>query len=285
MTDQPLVTTEWVANHIGDPGLVVLDATFVLPGGVPTAAELYAERHLPGAVFFDIDAMADHESRLPHMLPDADDFGDMIGALGCGNDSFVVVYDTPGLMSAGRAWWTLKVFGHDRVAVMDGGLRKWQSEGRPLTATVPTPDKAQFQARFRPELVRSREQVRAALADGSAQVVDARSAARFRGDEPEARPGLRSGHMPGARNLPFGLLSNSETGEVLSPEEIKAAFIASGIDMHRPVIASCGSGVTAAALAFGLHLIGSKAAVYDGAWAEWGMPGDTQVATGEAGPA
>lgn len=283
--DQPLVSTRWVAEHLGAPGLVVLDATFVLPGGKPTAAELYAQRHLPEAVFFDIDALADHDTPLPHMLPTPEAFARMIGALGIGNETAVVVYDTPGLMSAGRAWWTLRAFGHDRVAVMDGGLKKWQAEGRPLTDRVPKPRPARFTPAFRPDLVRARDQVRAALETGSAQVVDARSAARFTGAEPEARPGLRAGHMPGARNLPFGLLSNPDTGEVLPPAAIRAAFAAAGIDPGKPVIASCGSGVTAAALAFGLHLIGSDAAVYDGAWAEWGQPGDTPVATGNAAAA
>ncbi|WP_395541296.1 3-mercaptopyruvate sulfurtransferase [Neotabrizicola sp. sgz301269] len=278
--DQPLVSTRWVAEHLGAPGLVVLDASFVLPGGRPTAAELYAQRHLPDAVFFDIDAVADHGTPLPHMLPTPEAFARMVGAMGIGNDTAVVVYDTPGLMSAGRAWWTLRAFGHDRVAVMDGGLKKWQAEGRPLTDRVPSPSPARFTPAFRPDLIRARDQVRAALETGSAQVVDARSAARFTGAEPEARPGLRSGHMPGARNLPFGLLSNPETGEVLAPAAIRAAFSSAGIDPSRPIIASCGSGVTAAALAFGLHLIGAEASVYDGAWAEWGQAGDTPVVTG-----
>ncbi len=283
--DQALVSTRWVAEHLGAPGLVILDATFVLPGGRPTAAELYMQRHLHDAVFYDIDSVVDPENPLPHMLPGPEAFAQMISALGIGNDTAVVVYDTPGLMSAGRAWWTLRAFGHDRVAVMDGGLKKWQAEGRPLTDRLPRPRPARFTPAFRPDLVRSRDQVRAALADGTTQVVDARSAARFSGAEAEARPGLRSGHMPGARNLPFGLLSNPDTGEVLPEAQIRQAFAQAGIDPARPVIASCGSGVTAAALAFGLHLIGGEASVYDGAWAEWGLPGDTPVVTGAADPA
>lgn len=281
--DQSLVSTRWVAEHLGAPGLVVLDATFVLPGGTPTAAELYAQRHLPDAQFFDIDAVADPDSDLPHMLPTPEAFARAIGAMGIGNDTCVVVYDTPGLMSAGRVWWTLRAFGHDRVSIMDGGLKKWQDEGRPLTARTSRTRQAHFTPAVRPGLIASREEVRRALSDGSAQVVDARPAARFTGAEAEARPGLRSGHMPGARNLPFGLLSDPDTGMVLGPEGIRQRFAEAGIDPQRPVIASCGSGVTAAALAFGLHLIGSQAAVYDGAWAEWGRPGDTPVVTGPAG--
>ena len=276
-----LISTDWLAGHLGAPGLVVLDGSFKLPGATPTAAQDYAQAHIPGAHFFDIDAIADPAATLPHMLPSADEFAAALSRFGIGNDTAVVVYDTPGLMSAGRVWWTLRAFGHDRVAVLDGGLRKWRAEGRATTAEVPTAAAAHFTARLRPGLVRSRAQMLANLQTGAEQVIDARSAARFTGAEAEARPGLRAGHIPGSLNLPFNGLTDPETGTLLPQDRLRALFTASGLALDKPITATCGSGVTAAALAFGLALIGREdVAVYDGSWAEWGQQGDTPVVTG-----
>jgi thiosulfate/3-mercaptopyruvate sulfurtransferase len=276
-----LVSTEWLAAHLGHQDLVILDGSFKLPGVSPIAAEDFAARHIPDARFFDIDAIADHGTSLPHMLPSAEAFEHYAADLGISNDSVVVVYDTPGLMSAGRVWWTLRTFGHDKVAVLDGGLRKWLAEGRPVTAELASFAKGVFHATFDGGAVRSKAQVLRNLDSHAEQVIDARSAGRFTADEKEARPGLRSGHIPGSLNLPFNALSNSETGEVLDKAAIRTAFETAGLDLSKPVIASCGSGVTAAALAFGLHLAGKDdVAIYDGAWTEWGQPGDTPVDTG-----
>lgn len=277
-----LVTTEWLAAHLDQPDLVILDGSFKLPGATPVAADDFAARHIPGARFFDIDKIADHETPLPHMLPSPDAFERYAADLGISNDSIVVVYDTPGLMSAGRVWWTLRTFGHDKVAVLNGGLRKWQAEGWPVTDEIVPFTKGVFQARFNPAAVRSKTQVLDNITSRAEQIIDARSAARFTADEKEARPGLRSGHIPGSLNLPFNALTNPETGELLDAASIAKAFEKAGLDLSEPVIASCGSGVTAAALAFGLHLTGKNdVAIYDGAWTEWGQPGDTPVETGE----
>jgi thiosulfate/3-mercaptopyruvate sulfurtransferase len=278
-----LVSTEWLAAHLDDPNLVLLDGSFKLPGATPTAAEDYASRHIPKARFFDIDDIADHDTLLPHMLPTAEAFEAYAADLGISNDSVIVVYDTPGLMSAGRVWWTLRIFGHDKVAILNGGLRKWQAEGRPVTAEVPPVAKGTFKASFDATAVRSKAQVLANLESRAEQVIDARSAGRFTAEEKEARPGLRSGHIPGSVNLPFNALTDPQTGELLDVEKIRAAFEKAGLDLSAPVIASCGSGVTATALAFGLHLAGKDdVAIYDGAWTEWGQPGETPVDTGPA---
>jgi thiosulfate/3-mercaptopyruvate sulfurtransferase len=276
-----LVSTEWLSSHLDESDLVILDGSFKLPGMTPVAAEDFAARHIPGARFFDIDAIADHDTTLPHMLPSAPAFERHAADLGISNDSIVVVYDTPGLMSAGRVWWTLRSFGHDKVAVLDGGLKKWLAEGRPVTTATLLPATGSFRATFDPHAVRSKAQVLINLESRAEQVIDARSAGRFTAEEKEARPGLRSGHIPGSLNLPFSVLTDPLTGEVIDVADIRKAFEAAGLDFLRPVIASCGSGVTAAALAFGLHLAGKDdVAIYDGAWTEWGQPGETPVDTG-----
>jgi thiosulfate/3-mercaptopyruvate sulfurtransferase len=277
-----LVTTEWLAAHIDQPELVILDGSFKLPGATPIAADDFAARHIPKARFFDIDKIADHETSLPHMLPSPEAFEQYAADLGISNGSIVVVYDTPGLMSAGRVWWTLRTFGHDKVAVLDGGLRKWLAEGRPVTEEVAPFSRGVFKAHFNPGAVRSKAQVLDNIASQAEQVIDARSAGRFTATEKEARPGLRSGHIPGSLNLPFNALTDPQTGELLDTPSIAKAFEQAGLDLSEPVIASCGSGVTAAALAFGLHLAGKDdVAIYDGAWTEWGQQGDTPVETGD----
>jgi thiosulfate/3-mercaptopyruvate sulfurtransferase len=275
----PLVSTDWLAEHRADGALRILDGTYFLPHLKRDAAAEFRARHIPGAVRFDIDDIKDPANPLPHMLPDPETFAAKVGALGVTNDSAVVAYDGLGLMSAARVWWMFRVFGHDNVAVLDGGLPKWLKEGRPVEAGDAAPRPSRFTARFRPELVRDLDAVAADLKSGREQVVDARSRGRFDGTEPEIRPGLRGGHMPGAKNLPFTELLGPDA-TMLAPERIAATFQAAGIDVARPIVTSCGSGVTACVLALGLHLIGRPGtAVYDGSWTEWGGRRDTAVTT------
>ena len=283
MTDAaaPLVTTDWLAERLGAPGLVIADATYHLPNTGRDGRGEYLASHLPGAVFFDVDAIKDPGNPLPHMIPAPPDFAAAMGAIGIGSDDHVVVYDAHGLMSAARAWWMLRLYGHDRVSILDGGLPKWRAEGRALVPGAVVRPQARFTARFRPELVRTKAQMIANLASRAEIVVDARSTGRFEGTAPEPRAGLRGGHIPGSRSLPFDRLVDPTSKTVRPPEEIAAAFDAAGVARDRPVVCSCGSGVTAAVLAFGLHLVGTRdAAIYDGSWSEWGMPGDTPVETG-----
>jgi thiosulfate/3-mercaptopyruvate sulfurtransferase len=234
---------------------------------------------VPGAVFFDIDAIADRTTSLPHMLPSPEAFAAAVGALGIGSGDRVGVYDVRGVVSAARVWWTFRVFGHEAVAVLDGGLRKWQAEGRPVEHGAPKPAPRTFTARLRPELVRSLDAMRANLTSRAAQVLDARSAGRFAGTEPEPRPGLRGGHIPGSLNLPYETLYRAD-GTLKAPDELRGAITAAGVDLGRPVVTSCGSGVTASVLALALYLVGRPdAAVYDGSWSEWGSRSDTPVET------
>lgn len=276
-----LVSTEWLAAHLDAPDLRIVDASFTLPGVKPTGRELYEARHIPGAVFFDIEEIADEASPLPHMLPSPEKFAARMRKLGIGDGHKVVVYDSAGLSSAARPWWMLRVFGHRDVAILDGGLPKWQAEGRPVTDEVPAPRERHFTARLNTLLVRDKTQVMDNLASRREQVIDARSRGRFEGSAEEPRPGLRRGHIPGSVNLPYDQLTDPATRTLLPAEALARSFATAGLERNRPVVASCGSGVTACALAFGLHLLGwPDAAVYDGSWAEWGLPGDTPVATG-----
>ena len=280
---EALVGTDWLAAHLGDPQVRVVDASFKLPGITPTAREDYDRAHIPGAVFFDIDDVCEPGTPLPHMIPSPDLFARKIGALGIGDGDRVVVYDSAGLSSAGRAWWMLRMFGHPNVALLDGGLAKWCAEGRPLDTAVPTPQPRHFTARFDPSLVRSRRAMLENLATPSEQVVDARAAGRFDGTAPEPRPGMRSGHIPGSCNVPYELVTDPRTRQLKSADELTQLFRDAGVALDRPIVTSCGSGVTACALAFALHLIGHPgAAVYDGSWSEWGLPGDTPIETGPA---
>jgi len=276
-----LVSTEWLAAHLDAPDLRLVDGTFTLPGVTPTARQLYDTRHIPGAVFFDIDEIADEHNPLPHMLPSPEKFAARMRRLGLGDGHKIVVYDSTGLSSAGRPWWMLRVFGHRDVAILDGGLPKWQAEGRAVTDDVPVLRERHFTARLNTLLVRDKGQIIDNLVTQREQVIDARSRARFEGSAKEPRPGLRSGHIPGSLNLPVDELTDRRTRAMLPAEGLAQLFAAAGLERGKPVVTSCGSGVTACGLAFALHLIGwPDAAVYDGSWSEWGMAGDTPVASG-----
>ena len=276
-----LVSTDWVAALLGDPHIRVVDASFKLPGITPTAREDYDRGHIPGAVFFDIDDIAKPGTSLPHMIPPPDLFARKMEALGIGDDDRVVVYDSVGLSSAGRAWWMLHVFGHHDVAILDGGLPKWRAEGRSLDGAAPSPPSRSFSARFDPARVRDKSALLENLSTRREQVVDARAAGRFDGTAEETRPGLRRGHIPGSRNLSYDRVTDPQTRRMRNAEELSELFRDAGVELHRPIVTSCGSGVTACALAFALHLIGHPgASVYDGSWSEWGLPGDTPVETG-----
>jgi thiosulfate/3-mercaptopyruvate sulfurtransferase len=265
----PLVTTDWLGRELGAADLKIVDASWRMPGN-PPAYEDYLNRRIGDAVFFDLDAVADKTVSLPHMLPAPDEFARAMGALGVSDEDRVVVYDDAGIFSAARVWWTFRAMGHDRVSVLDGGLRKWIGEGRPVTAGAAKPTPAHYDIRNTRPLARGKDDVRSALADDRTVVLDARPAARFSGEAKEPRAGLRSGHMPGAQNLPFGLLL-TEGGELKPFNELAALFREREVHGDTPVIASCGSGVTAAVIALALERLGHSAhAVYDGSWTEWG---------------
>ena len=273
----PVVSPEWLAAHLGAPGLRVLDATWYLPHLKRDAQAEFRAAHVPGAVYFDIDAIADRGQGLPHMLPDAATFAAAVGALGVGDGDRVVVYGARHLIASARVWWTFRAFGHDSVAVLDGGFPRWREEGRPVEAGPSHAERRLFTARVRPELVAALDAMRQNVETRAAQVLDARSAGRFAGTEPEPRPGLRSGHIPGSVSLPYDRLFGPD-GTLLPAEDLRHLFAAARVDLARPVTATCGSGVSACVLALGLHVAGRPdVSVYDGSWAEWGGRQDVPV--------
>lgn len=279
MTD-PLVSTDWLAERLDDPQVQIVDATWYMPGEPRNGRDDYLAEHIPGAVHFDIDEVADHSTDLPHMLPAPAALAAAVAELGLRREATIVVYDGVGIFSAPRVWWTLRVMGFPDVFVLDGGLKKWRGEGRALDSAVPSPAAGKLEPAFDGALFRDIEAVRAIVEKRGAQLVDARAAGRFTGEAPEPRPGLPSGHMPGARNVPWGGLINSD-GTLKGAGELRSAFEQAGVDLSAPIVTTCGSGVSAALLALGLARLGrSDVAVYDGSWTEWASRQDTPIVTG-----
>jgi thiosulfate/3-mercaptopyruvate sulfurtransferase len=282
-TNDPLVSTEWLAEHLKDANVKLLDATFKLPGVLPLPKDDYLAAHIPGAVYFDVDAVSDHSNPLPHMFPSAEQFGRDVGALGVSNADTVVIYDAGGWVAAPRAWWMFLSYGHRDVRILNGGLKKWRAEGRAVESGEVTAKPATFKANYDARRVRSIEQMIANVASRAEQVIDARAADRFEGRAVEPRPGIRSGHIPGALNLPYNNLFDAATGTMKPLDDLRKAFAVAGVDTAKPIVTSCGSGVSAGVLTLALYRIGvENTALYDGSWSEWGKADGPPIATGAA---
>ena len=282
-TNKWIVDTDWLASHLDAPDLIIFDASWHLPNAGRDAKAEYLAEHIPGALFFDIEDLTDEKSSLPHMLPSTVKFASRMKKMGIGDGMRIIVYDSLGLFSAARAWWTFRAMGHEDVAVLNGGLKKWKAEGRALEdGTPPKRTERHFTPLMNSALIRDMDDMKKAITK-RAQIVDARPAARFEGTEPEPRPGLRSGHLPGSRNVPSQSLINDD-GTLRSEAELNKIFADAGIDWRQPVVTTCGSGVTASILSLALAVLGqTNAAVYDGSWAEWGIDGnDLPIETGPA---
>jgi thiosulfate/3-mercaptopyruvate sulfurtransferase len=280
--DKRLVSTQWLAEHLDAPDVRVVDGSWYLPGEDRNPQAEYAQQHIPGSVFFDIDEISDQNSDLPHMLPSPEKFSSRARKLGLGDGVRIVVYDGGNMMAAARVWWMFRTFGHEDIAVLDGGLSKWLAEGRAVDDEAVIPRERHLTARKNTFLVRDREQMLANIDSKREQVVDARGAGRFTGEEPEIRDGIRSGHIPGSANLPYSSLLNDDK-TIRDDDALRAAFAGIGVDPAKSIATTCGSGISACFLALSLDLIGArKVAVYDGSWTEWGGREDTPVATGPA---
>ena len=281
--NDPLVSTEWLAAHINDANVRVVDATFKLPGVLPLPKDDYLAAHIPSAVFFDVDAVSDHSSPLPHMFPSAEQFGRDVGNLGIGNADTVVVYDSGGWVAAPRAWWMFLSYGHDKIRVLNGGLKKWRAEGRPVQGGEIKAKPATFKATFDAKRVRSMQEMIDNVASKAEQVIDARAAERFEGRAAEPRPGIRSGHIPGSRNVPYNNLFDAATGAMKPLDDLRKAFTNAGVKLDAPIVTSCGSGVSAGVMTLALNRLGvERSALYDGSWSEWGQASGPPIATGPA---
>jgi thiosulfate/3-mercaptopyruvate sulfurtransferase len=282
-TDDPLVSTEWLAAHLGDPKVKLLDASFKLPGVLPLPRDDYRGAHIPGAAFFDVDVISNHGIALPHMFPSEGSFSDGVGALGVSNADTVVIYDAGGWVAGPRAWWMFLAFGHCDVRVLDGGLQKWRADGHGVESGEVFPDFTTYSASFDPGFLRSRQQIIGNLDSRAEQLIDARPQPRFEGSVPEPRPGLRAGHIPGSRSVPYANLFDPKTGAMKPLDELRKIFTAAGVALDKPIVTTCGSGVSALVLTLALYRLGVRgSALYDGSWAEWGQSDGPPVATGPA---
>ena len=282
-TTDPLVSTEWLAEHLKDTNVKLLDATFKLPGILPLPKDDYLAAHIPGAVYFDVDAVSDHSDPLPHMFPTAEQFGRDAGGLGISNGDTVVIYDSGSWVAAPRVWWMFLSYGHRDVRILNGGLKKWRAEGRPVESGEVKARPGTFKASYDAQRVRSIKEMIANVASRTEQVIDARAADRFEGRAAEPRAGIRSGHIPGALNLPYNNLFDAATGTMKPLDDLRKAFAGAGVDTAKPIVTSCGSGVSAAVLTLALYRLGiENTALYDGSWSEWGKADGPAIATGPA---